>query len=56
MKYVTFGMDVLALIGQLRFKEHKHRGEIAEELLHRGIKTSERNVQKLFFAPPYQSK
>jgi hypothetical protein len=48
MKYVTFGMDVLALIGQLRFKEHKHRGEIAAELLKRGIKTSERNVQKLY--------
>lgn len=48
MKYVTFGMDVLALVGQLRFKEHKHRGEIAKELLQRGVQTSERNVQKLY--------
>ncbi|MEW9672506.1 hypothetical protein ABLT31_27110 [Ammoniphilus sp. 3BR4] len=38
MKYVTFGMDVLAFIGQLRFKEHKHRGEIAAELLQRGLR------------------
>jgi hypothetical protein len=29
MKYLTFGMDVFALVGQLRFNEHKTIGEIA---------------------------
>jgi len=48
MKYLTFGLDVLALVGQLRFREQKHRSEIAEELLHHGIKTSERTVQTLY--------
>lgn len=48
MKYLTFGMDVLALVGQLRFKEHKTIGEIAHELEQRGVITTERNVQKLY--------
>ncbi|HET7589842.1 MAG TPA: transposase [Solirubrobacterales bacterium] len=48
MKYLTFGMDVLTYIGQLRYKEHKTRGEICEELFNRNIMTSERNVQKLY--------
>lgn len=48
MKYLTFGIDVLALVGQLRFKEHKTIGEIASELELRGVKTTERNVQKLY--------
>jgi hypothetical protein len=48
MKYLTFGMDVLALVGQLRFKEHKTIGEIAHELEQREVITTERNVQKLY--------
>lgn len=46
MKFLTFGLDVLALVGQLRFRELKHRGEIAEELCRRGIKISDRTVQR----------
>lgn len=48
MKHTTYGMDVIAWVGQLRFQEHKTRSEIAELLRERGIPTSERNVQMLY--------
>lgn len=48
MKHTTYGMDVIALVGHLRFKEHKTRTEIALELNQRGIKTTDRNVQLLY--------
>lgn len=48
MKHSSYGFDVLALIGELRFKHHKTRQEIADELNGRGVKTSDRNVQMLY--------
>jgi len=48
MKHITYGMDVIAHIGHLRFKEHHTRSEIASTLMDQGIKISERQVQKLY--------
>ncbi|MCM3763295.1 transposase, partial [Alkalihalobacillus oceani] len=48
MKHITYGMDVIAYIGHLRFKEHKTRGEIATILNEKQVKISERQVQKLY--------
>jgi hypothetical protein len=48
MKHTSYGFDVLALVGQLRFKQHMTIGEITEELNHRGVATSERNSQRLY--------
>lgn len=48
MKYTSYGFDVLALVGQLRFKQHMTIGEITEELHQRGVTTSERNSQRLY--------
>lgn len=48
MKHSSYGFDVLALVGELRFKHHKTRQEIADELNARGVKTSDRNVQMLY--------
>lgn len=48
MKYITYGMDVIAYVGKLRFEEHKTRLEIMKILNSRGITVSERHVQKLY--------
>ncbi|WP_027416910.1 transposase [Aneurinibacillus terranovensis] len=48
MKHITYGMDVLAYVGQLRFKEHKTRKEIMDILNTEGVTVSERHVQKLY--------
>jgi len=48
MKHTSYGFDVLALVGQLRFKHHMTIAEITEELNRRGIATSERNSQRLY--------
>jgi hypothetical protein len=48
MKHTSYGFDVLALVGQLRFKQHMTIAEITEELTERGISTSERNSQRLY--------
>jgi len=48
MKHTSYGFDVLALVGQLRFKHHMTIAEITEELNSRGIATSERNSQRLY--------
>jgi len=48
MKHTSYGFDVLALVGQLRFKHHMTIAEITEELTGRGIATSERNSQRLY--------
>lgn len=48
MKHITYGMDVIAHIGHLRFKEHKTRSEIAAILTKKHVKISERQVQKLY--------
>jgi hypothetical protein len=42
-----FGFDVLALIGALRYAEHRSVGEIHQELLARGIPLAERTVTYL---------
>lgn len=48
MKHITYGMDVLAYVGQLRFEEHKTRSEIMDILNERGVVVSDRHVQKLY--------
>lgn len=48
MKHTSYGFDVLALVGQLRFKHHMTIAEITEELSERGVATSERNAQRLY--------
>ncbi|WP_096190889.1 transposase [Neobacillus soli] len=48
VKHITYGMDVLALVGELRFKERKTRKEIMDILNRRGVVVSERHVQKLY--------
>jgi len=48
VKYITYGMDVIAYVGELRFKEHKTRKEIMDILNRRGVVVSERHVQKLY--------
>src|SRR5690606_38240970 len=48
MKHITYGMDVIAHIGHLRFKEHKTRSEIASILVEKKVKISERQVHKLY--------
>lgn len=48
MKHITYGMDVIAYIGHLRFKEHKTRTEIASILQEKKVKISDRQVQKLY--------
>jgi hypothetical protein len=37
VKHITYGMDVLAFVGELRFKEHKTRKEIMDILNERGL-------------------
>lgn len=48
MKHTSYGFDVLALVGDLRFKQHKTIGEITEALNERGVATSERNSMRLY--------
>lgn len=48
MKHTSYGFDVLALVGQLRFQQHMTIGEITEALNQRGVVTSERNSQRLY--------
>lgn len=48
MKHTSYGFDVLALVGQLRFKHHMTIAEITQELNERGVATSERNSQRLY--------
>lgn len=42
-----FGLDVIALVGALRFREHRSVSEIHEELLRRGVQIAERSVAHL---------
>ena len=42
-----FGLDVIALIGALRFREHRSVHEIHQELLRRGIQIAKRSVTHL---------
>ncbi|MFD2327997.1 transposase [Cohnella sp. GCM10020058] len=48
MKYTSYGFDVLALIGELRFKQHLTLAELHTELKRRGVVTSERNCMRLY--------
>lgn len=48
MKHSSYGYDVLCLVGELRFKQHRTCKEIAEALNERGIVTSERYAQTLY--------
>lgn len=48
VKHITYGTDVLAFVGELRFKEHKTRVEIMNILNDHGVVVSERHVQKLY--------
>lgn len=48
IKHITYGTDVLAFVGELRFKEHKTRKEIMDILNDHGVVVSERHVQKLY--------
>jgi hypothetical protein len=47
-KHSAYGFDVLCLVGELRFKRHMTRKEIADELNERGVLTSERSAQNLY--------
>ena len=42
-----FGLDVIALVGALRFREHRSVPEIHQELLQRGVQIAERSVAHL---------
>jgi hypothetical protein len=44
-----FGLDVIALIGALRYAEHRSVPEIHQHLIVRGVKISERTVTNLSF-------
>ncbi len=48
MKHSSYGYDVLCLVGELRFKQHRTVKEIADALNERGIPTCERNAQNLY--------
>jgi hypothetical protein len=48
MKHTSYGFDLLALVGQLRFKQHMTIAEITQDLNERGVATSERNSQRLY--------
>ena len=45
LKYYSFGLDVIAAIGNMRFSENKTIGEIHSELL-KNISISEREIQQ----------
>ncbi|MCD9025400.1 phytanoyl-CoA dioxygenase family protein [Cohnella silvisoli] len=48
MKHSSYGYDVLCLVGELRFKQHRTCKEIADLLNERGIATRERYAQTLY--------
>ncbi len=48
MKHSSYGYDVLCLVGDLRFKQHRTRKEIADALNARGVVTNERYAQTLY--------
>lgn len=48
MKHSSYSYDVLCLVGELRFKQHRTCKEIADALNERGIITSERYAQTLY--------
>lgn len=48
MKHSSYGYDVLAWVGELRFKQHRTVKEISDALNERGIPTSERHAQNLY--------
>lgn len=48
MKHSSYSYDVLCLVGDLRFKQHRTVSEIAEALNERGIQVSERHAQNLY--------
>jgi hypothetical protein len=47
LPYHEFGLDVMALVGRLRYTEHRSIPEIHRELTHRGIVLAERTVTNL---------
>jgi hypothetical protein len=42
-----FGLDIITLIGQLRYGEHRSVPEIHQRLVHRGVSIAERTVTEL---------
>jgi hypothetical protein len=49
LKHFSYGFDVIAKVGQLRFQVHKNREEIHQILTtHYDVDISERNVQNLY--------
>lgn len=48
MKHSSYSYDVLCLVGDLRFKQHRTVNEIAVALNERGIQVSERHAQNLY--------
>lgn len=48
LKHTSYAYDVLALVGEMRFKRHMTVTEISEALTERGIPTSERHVMRLY--------
>ncbi len=47
LKYRTYGLDVVAEIGYLRYKDHRSQREILGQLRSRGVEISEREVYEL---------
>ncbi len=47
LPYHEFGLDVMALVGQLRHAEHRSIPEIHHELTHRGVVVAQRTVTNL---------
>jgi hypothetical protein len=47
LPYHEFGLDVMALVGRLRYTEHRSIPEIHRELTHRGLVLAERTVTNL---------
>ncbi|WP_086074447.1 transposase [Paenibacillus camerounensis] len=48
LKHTSYAYDVLALVGEMRFKQHMTVTEISEALTERGIPTSERHAMRLY--------
>lgn len=48
MKHSSYGYDVLALVGELRFKQHMTVKELTAALNERGVKICERYAQQLY--------
>ncbi|MFC6652458.1 hypothetical protein [Paenibacillus rhizoplanae] len=48
LKHTSYAYDVLALVGEMRFKQHMTVTEISEALKERGIPTSERHAMRLY--------